>query len=55
MATKEQELYDAAKEGRVAEVQDLLKDNPGLNVNWSSTNDRSTALHMASITTMLKW
>jgi len=40
-------LKEAAKGGRVEEVLSLLRDNPGLNVNWADS-DQGTALHWAS-------
>ena len=41
------QLYEASKGGRVSEVSSLLKDNPGLNVNWTDS-DGWTPLHDAS-------
>ena len=34
MSEAEEKLIEAALYGRVAEVSSLLRDNPGLNVNW---------------------
>ena len=40
-------LYDAADNGRVSEVSSLLRDNPDINVNWTS-DSQWTFLHTAS-------
>ena len=47
MATVE-ELYSAAQGGRVPEVMVLLRDHPGLNVNWANNQSQDTSLHRAS-------
>jgi len=50
IATVERKLNEAAENGRVAEVLSVLRDNPGLNVNWTNNdNIQWTALHHASI------
>ena len=41
------QLYDAVKNGRVSEVSALLRDHPGVNVNWTNTL-QWTPLHVAS-------
>jgi len=43
----EEPFYFAAQSGFHDEVLSLLKDNPGLDVNWTSPAD-TTALHLAS-------
>jgi len=48
MSEVEENLSDAAEKGRVEEVLSVLKDNPGLNVNWADRNGQWTALHSAS-------
>ena len=48
MSEVEENLSDAAEKGRVEEVLSVLKDNPGLNVNWGD-DDQRTALHLASL------
>jgi len=35
----EKTFYDAAKEGKEAEVKDILRKNPSLNVNWRNEGD----------------
>ena len=47
----EPELVEATKTGRTEDVESLLRDNPGLNVNWADKADFSqlTALHVASL------
>ena len=45
----EETFFDEAFNGQVEEVLSLLRDNPGLNVNWNDNNYlRYTALHVAS-------
>jgi len=44
----EEQLYNAAEDGRASEVSSLLKDHPDINVN-STNYERRTALHTASI------
>ena len=46
--TVKKRLYDAAFRGAVAEVQLLLKDNPGLDINWEVVS-QWTVLHSAAI------
>ena len=41
----EKTFYDAAKNGKVEEVKDILRKNPALNVNWK--NFAYSALHAA--------
>ena len=41
------QLYGAVKNGRVSEVSALLRDHPGVNVNWTNTL-QWTPLHVAS-------
>ena len=41
-------LIKAAKHGHADEVLALLKDNPGLDVNWADQYDPLNALHKAS-------
>jgi len=41
------QLYDAAGYGRVSEVSSLLRDHPGIDVNWKDFY-QWTSLHMAS-------
>ena len=48
MSAVEKTFHAAAQSGRVGEVMSLLRDNPGLNINWSD-KDQWTALHHASI------
>jgi len=48
MSSVEEKLGDAARDGLVEEVLSLLRDNPGLNVNWGDS-DQYTALHSASL------
>ena len=43
----EQQLINAALDGKVEEVEALLRDNPGLDVNWLDSNSR-TPLHCAA-------
>jgi len=44
----EKTFYDAAKEGKEAEVKDILRKNPSLNVNWRNEGDLAmTALYAA--------
>ena len=43
----EQLLVNAANGGQFEEVQALLADHPGLNVNWGDIEHRMTALHWA--------
>ena len=45
----EKTFYDAAKEGKVEEVKDLLRKNPSLNVNWKNEEElgTKTALYVA--------
>ena len=47
MSTVEEQLIDASKSGGIGEVKALLRDNPGLNVNWADEY-QSTALHRSS-------
>ena len=47
MTTIEKKLYDAAQKNRVSEVSSLLRDHPGINVNWKG-KDQWTALLAAS-------
>ena len=47
--SKENLLWEASSHGRVSEVQPLLESNPGVNVNWTVTDHKQTALHIASI------
>jgi len=48
MSTLEERLYDAILNNRSEEALSLLRDNPGLNVNWANENDdQRTALHQA--------
>jgi ankyrin repeat protein len=42
----EQQLYKAAKNGRVEEVRTILKENKEINVNWRNEDDHTT-LHVA--------
>jgi len=44
----EQALIDSAESGCVEEVSALLKEHPGLNVNWREDRHGWTALHHAS-------
>ena len=48
MSTVEQRLCNAAEEGRVEEALQLLRDNPGLNVNWADDVHQMTALRIAA-------
>jgi len=41
-------LYDAADKGRVSKVTSLLRNHPGLNVNWTNPTNQWTPLHAAS-------
>ena len=42
-------MFVAARDGKIAELPLLLRDNPGLNVNWASeVNFLWTSLHTAS-------
>ena len=44
----EQQFKDAANDGRIDDVESLLRDNPGLDVNWGDKGDNFwTALHSA--------
>ena len=47
MSTVEEQLIDASKSGGVGEVKALLRDNPGLNINWGDWR-QFTALHWAA-------
>ena len=47
MSTVEEKLIDASKSGGVGEVKALLRDNPGLNINWGDWR-QFTALHWAA-------
>ena len=41
-------FYSATENGNVEEVEEILRNNPNVNVNWSSENDEgSTALIIA--------
>ena len=42
-------MFEAAQDGRVAEVSSLMRDNPDLNVNWQDKKCHWTALHRASL------
>ena len=44
-ATAEERLYDAAWDGEGAEVASLLRNNPGLDVNWAN-KELITAVHV---------
>jgi len=49
MSVIERKLNDLARYGRLGDVLSLLRDNPGLNVNWGDVKDSPwTALHYAS-------
>jgi len=43
----EKQLSEAAEDGRASVVSSLLRDNPGLNVNWTN-HAQWTPLHIAS-------
>ena len=47
--TREVQLIEAAARGRVGEVEALLRNNPGLDVNWSDNTLPLPALHSASL------
>ena len=47
MSTVEEKVLDASKSGGVGEVKALLRDNPGLNINWGDWR-QFTALHWAA-------
>jgi len=47
MSTAEQKLFEAVKSRDVVKVSSLLKDHPGLDVNWTN-EEQWSALHMAS-------
>ena len=47
MATVEETLHDAARDGGLEDVLSLLRDNPGLDVNWATEDDKKRALHVA--------
>jgi len=43
----EKTFYNAAENGKVEEVKDILRKNPSLNVNWKNEVDAWTALYAA--------
>ena len=43
----EEQLFEAADGDRVSEVSSLLRDHPGINVNWTDSR-QETSLHVAS-------
>jgi len=47
MTEVEERLFDAVLDGHAEEVLSLLRDNPGLDVNWADYK-LWTALHFAS-------
>jgi len=46
-STVEEELYEAVYAGGAEEVSSLLRDNPGLDVNWAG--NPYNALHLAAL------
>jgi len=45
----EEKLHEAAKKGRASKVSTLLRDHPGINVNWTNKEQYQwTPLHAAS-------
>ena len=49
MSVNEKKLKEAAENGRVEELWSVLRDNPGLNINWADNKNQWTALHFASM------
>ena len=45
----EDQLIVAAGEGNLAKVQELLRENPDMNINLGDNYDGMTALHCASL------
>ena len=48
MQTPEHRLYNAAEDGKVDDVKEIIRQHPNININWC--NDKGwTALHNASL------